>query len=134
MANFDESEVIIKLNKFKSSIDWTDKGFDRKFFNQLFRNSGLPVNNAFWQVFKSCGLLKETARGRWTFAFKGPVYVGALTKIKQQYSSLANKYAKTAYNNRKAKEAREIEEKKYSELEKAINLLKENGYVIYKPV
>lgn len=115
MRNFQCIGIIKQFN--------IDKPGDIMTTNEVieFLNShGLPVDYRFFKVLKeTTNVVQKVGIGRWVFD-KNPIHYKTLQRAYDEYKFLkANK--RNLYN-------------KDNQIKDAIKLLKDNGYVIYKPI
>ncbi len=121
-------------------MQMTGRPFSKESMISSLKGCGLPVNSTFWSVFRNSGILQEVSKGKFMFASKDPIFVGTLQKIKAKYQELAHKY-------KQSNKLQKVEEAKPEEIAKeelpendpqamtqfAINLLKEQGYLVFAP-
>lgn len=92
----------------------------------IFKDANLPYSISYFTTFIKYGIVIRTRRGVYSLPSE-PIYVGviktALTEIRS-YKSDANKKALNIQNER------ELNEK----INQAINLLKLNGFLVFKPM
>ena len=92
----------------------------------IFKDANLPYSISYFTTFIKYGIVVRMSRGLYSLPSE-PIYVGviktALTEIRS-YKSDANKKALNIQNER------ELNEK----IGQAINLLKLNGFLVFKPM
>lgn len=127
---FKPEDCIAALNTAKKAYDMSGKPFAKDTLLKSFKACGLPANKHFWSVFMKSGLIKKVAPDQYLFTSKDPIFVGVLKKIQHRYLETLRSYKK--------KPVPEVvpEEVPVSEhaIELAVNLLKENGYIVLAPV
>lgn len=140
--SFNPDNCIEALNNLKMGIQMRNIPFTKEELITGFRNCGLPSNTNFFTFFKSFGVIQEVSKGKYMFCDKNPIYVGTLRGIKHKYQEQCRKYN----YNRKLKSEKVSEQtpeivhpqvvvnNSEDEIQKAINLLKENGYHVMLPV
>lgn len=92
----------------------------------IFKDANLPYSVSYFTIFIKYGIVVRIGRGVYSLPSE-PIYVGviktALTEIRS-YKLNANKKALSIQNER------EVNEK----IEQAINFLKSNGFLVFKPM
>jgi hypothetical protein len=92
----------------------------------IFKDANLPYSVSYFTIFIKYGIVVRIGRGIYSLPSE-PIYVGviktALTEIRS-YKLNANKKALSIQNER------EVNEK----IEQAINFLKSNGFLVFKPM
>ena len=133
--SFNPEECIAALNDIKRSMQMTGRPFTKKAMLENLKRCGLPTNSTFWSVFRNSRILQEVSKGEFMFVSKDPIYVGVLKTLKEKYQELIRRY-----NNSNKKPPKEEFKDKLPEtdslalIQSAIDLLKKQGYQIFKPV
>lgn len=124
--SFNPHDCIAALNTVKTAMQLEGKPFTKDKILTNLKNCGLPTNTKFWSTFRKSGLLQEVSKGQFMWMHQEPIFEGELAKIKTKYQDLRYK---------KPKEASTINEptKDVPDIQSAIDLLKENGYLIFAP-
>lgn len=130
MKSFDPYNCIEALNNVKRAMQLTERPFTKESMIKSLKGCGLPTNPRFWSVFRKSGIIQEVSKGKFMFSSKEPIYVGTLIKIKSLYKETRSKKNKEIVPT---VEPEVIVPKEETEIQKAITLLKENGYLIYAP-
>ena len=105
------------------------------------KNCGISTSNEFWSAFRKSGLLQEVSRGQFMWMYQEPIFEGELAKIKAKCRELRNRYKKATPKDTAASTLPKHEEAKNDIPENdpkamtqfAIDLLKEQGYLIFAP-
>lgn len=117
------------LNDFKQSLlKFEDVTFTESRFRKGLKKCGIPSNSTFFCEFKKSGLIIRVGRGLYSWKDSNPIHFKLLDHIYENYSEKTKRY-KLAYQQK-------VESKKMSneeEIQSAINLLKEKGYLILAP-
>lgn len=139
---FNPQECIAPLNTIKQAMQMTNKPFDKKSILNSLKGCGLPTNSRFWSVFRDSGVLQEVSKGLFMFSSKEPIFVGTLNRIKEKYLELSHRYrSNSRLKKTKPLEVQKKEGTQYTllddnlsaQIQSAIDLLKENGYLIFVP-
>lgn len=130
---FDPKECIGALNTVKQGLQWKNCPFDKETILSSLKHCGLPTNNNFWRVFRESGILQEVSRGQFMFTSKDPIVWTKLQEIKTKYQELTRHYANKA-PERVEEPKEEIPQSPEAMEQFAIDLLKEKGYQILKPI
>ena len=92
----------------------------------IFKDANLPYSISYFTIFIKYGIVLRVKRGEYSLPSE-PIYIGviktALSEIRS-YKSDANKKALNTQNER------EVNEK----INQAIDLLKLNGFLVFKPM
>lgn len=119
----------------------TGKPFSKETMRNSLKGCGLPINTNFWSVFRKSGILQEVSKGQFMFASKDPIFVGELIKIRKKYQELSHRYKNNSAQKQDTPKPEEKEETQHELPENdplaltqfAIDLLKEQGYLIFAP-
>lgn len=112
------NEVTKIINEYRERTAF----FDKDSFMKYCKENGIPYIQLLFHALKSRNIiLKNKDMKRYCFALSQPIYIGVLQSI---YEEITKNYNKP--KNRK-------EDFISISIEEAISLLKENGYLIYKP-
>lgn len=139
--SFDPNTCIGPLNNVKRAMQLTGEPFSKESILNSLRGCGLPTNTRFWSVFRNSGILQETSKGQFMFTSKNPIFVGDLIKIKTQYQELSHRYKNNSVQKQDTLKPEEKERDSHKLPENdplaltqfAIDLLKEQGYLIFAP-
>lgn len=136
--SFDPKECINALNGLKRGLQWKNRPIDRETLLNSLKSCGLPYNNNFWMAFRKSGIVKEVSKGQYLFTSKDDISVDTLYKIKSMYQDITRSYKKSK-EKPVHEEAGELtdelpEDDPVAMTQFAIDLLKEQGYRIMKPV
>lgn len=119
MKKFIVKESVKKLNYMKFHV--IEKTFTKDVLREVFKECNIPINEWFWIDFSHSGLIQQVGEGLWCFTDDTPIFYQKLQQIYDDYKKRSWKY-KENYNANKKK----------SDIQEAINLLKENGYIVLK--
>ena len=112
------NEVTKIINEYRERTAF----FDKDSFMKYCKENGVPYIQLLFHALKSRNIvLKNKDMKRYCFALSQPIYIGVLQSI---YEGITKNYNKS--KSRK-------EDFISISIEEAISLLKENGYLIYKP-
>lgn len=139
--SFNPQECISQLNNIKKAMQLTGRPFSKESMLNSLRSCGLPTNNNFWSMFRKSGILQEVSKGQFMFASKDPIFVDELIKIQKKYQELSRRYKNNSAQKRDTPKPEEKEETQHELPENdplaltqfAIDLLKEQGYLIFAP-
>lgn len=139
--SFNPQECIAPLNNTKKAMQLTGKPFSKETMLNSLKGCGLPINTNFWSVFRKSGILQEVSKGQFMFASKDPIFVGELIKIQKKYQELSHRYKNNSSQKQDTPKLEEKEETQHKLPENdplaltqfAIDLLKEQGYLIFAP-
>lgn len=139
--SFNPQECIGPLNNIKRAMQLTGKPFSKESMLNSLKGCGLPISANFWSVFRKSGILQEVSKGQFMFASKDPIFVGELIKIQRKYQELSRRYKDNSAQKQATPKSEEKEETKHELPENdplaltqfAIDLLKEQGYLIFAP-
>lgn len=113
------NEVTKIINEYRERTAF----FDKDSFMKYCKENGVPYIQLLFHALKSRNIiLKNKDMKRYCFALSQPIYIGVLQSI----------YEEITKNYNKPRERKE-ESNSCISIEEAISLLKENGYLIYKP-
>lgn len=138
--SFNPQECIAPLNNIKKAMQLTGSPFSKETMLNSLKGCGLPTNPKFWSVFRNSGILQEVSKGQFMFTSKDPIFVGELIRIQKKYQELSHRYKNNSVQKRDTSNS---EEETQRELPKndplamtqfAIDLLKEQGYLIFAPI
>lgn len=141
---FNSEKYIADFNNIKQALIATDEAFTREDLLNCLKNIGLPSSNTFVGGIVESGIIVRIGRNRYAFPDKKPVHKDLLAKAYEIYQNNNKKYRS---NRKTSAEPQElpVEELPKEEPEEvpnstpeatiqfAIDLLKENGYLIYRP-
>lgn len=113
-----------EFNIFREFIG--NKDFLEGTLKKGLKNSNLPSNAIFLKELYNSGIIIKISSESVRFAdpFK-PIYYATLEEIYKTYNKRTNSYYKAWIQKKKRKELQEKEE-----IQKAIQLLKDNGYLV----
>lgn len=124
MKTINTEDFAKKVNNLRTIC--SNKSFNKEEMILLFKTNGLPCSNSYFYTYSKYGIVVKSTRGKYTFP-QEPIYVGviqtALNDIRT-YMLVANK------NSLNKKNGEDLKEK----IEQAINLLKSNGFLVFKPM
>lgn len=105
-------------------IEMSTHSMSEQEFKNFFKVCGIPSNSLFWSKFEKSGLIQKVDDNSyiWTNP-KRPIHYQELNNIYQEYKDTFDKYYQT-YQEKKSQKTNAIQE--------AINLLKENGFIIIR--
>ena len=135
--SFSPFDCIGPLNTAKQGIQMTERPFSKESMLTTLKGCGLPTNSTFWSIFRNSGILQEVSKGKFMFASKEPIYIGALIRIQNKYRELMRYYKNNSKNPKVPNTICEEDSPKDSTqitIEEAIKLLKEQGYRILAPI
>ena len=121
----------ITPEKFAEKINTLRQNTDRTTFTKeeimiLLKREGLPCSSSYFTTYSKYGIVTKVKRGKYVFP-ETPIYVGvihtALTEVRE-YMLNANK------NSLNRKNGEDLNEK----INQAIDLLKLNGFLVFKPM
>ena len=139
--SFNPQECIGPLNTVKQGMQMAGRPFSKESILNGLKGCGLPTNATFWSVFRKAGILQEVSKGQFMFMSKDPIFVGTLSKIQADYQKLARRYNQ----HKESQKPEKVETEKTNDQENspendplamtqfAIDLLKEQGYLIFAP-
>ena len=141
-------EVLCGLNEIKNGLVSSNRPFTLETLCKSLKKLGLPVNNTFKTALancelpvQKCKLLVQVSKGKYTFTKpKDPIHWIDLQAIYNLHRDLSQQYRKVNVEAEKPEEQKEPEtqvemvQQPDSDIQKAINLLKANGYQVLKPV
>lgn len=120
---------IAALNEFREhSIQSGDLPLSEDSLRNAFKACGIPSNSLFFLEFRNSGLLVKVEKDMYAWKDTLPIHHQALQSIYSRYQKRAREYANIHYTK-----IRMNKESKEKEIEKAIKLLKENGFEIFTP-
>lgn len=136
--SFNPQECIAPLNNIKKAMQLTGRPFSKETMLNSLKGCGLPINTNFWSVFRKSGILQEVSKGQFMFASKDPIFVGELIKIQKKYKELSRRYNNNSAQKRDTPKPEETqhelpENDPLALTQFAIDLLKEQGYLIFAP-
>lgn len=136
--SFDPAKCIIALNNIKSVLQLREKPISKSEMLKNLAQCGLPTNSTFWSIFRNSIIIEEVSKGMYKFKGKEPIHISALETIKRKYQEYHRKYNKKVIKPEvqeilPEKKKDNVEEKNTT-IQSAINLLKEQGYVIFAPI
>lgn len=111
MRTFNAKEHIQGLNLLKQKFST----FDSATIRAGFKLYGIPSGMMFWQEVINSKLVTRIGKDLYQFTTENPIHYTTLSIIYNKYASKINQY-----------------NKKDTEIQKAIALLKESGYIIIK--
>ena len=124
MKTIDTEDFAKKVNNLR--VNSSNRSFNKEEMILLFRTNGLPCSNSYFSTFAKYGIVVKLTRGKYAFP-QEPIYVGviqtALNDIRT-YMLVANK---NSLNKKNGEDSR-------GKIEEAINLLKSNGFLVFKPM
>jgi hypothetical protein len=113
-----------KINTLRQNTDRTT--FTKEEIMILLKREGLPCSSSYFTTYSKYGIVTKVKRGKYVFP-ETPIYVGvihtALTEVRE-YMLNANK------NSLNRKNGEDLNEK----INQAIDLLKSNGFLVFKPM
>lgn len=115
MSRFKAKEHIADFNNLR--VQYAGVILSSNSIKELLGRINIPNNCTFFSILSHSDLLSKVRHGYYRFT-TDPVHYSRLQKVYNDYSDLARKY------NNKDKES--------SPVQKAISLLKENGYIVLK--
>ena len=123
------------MNNIKSVLQLRERPIAKSEMLKNLAQCGLPTNSTFWTVFRNSIIIEEVSKGMYKFKGKEPIHISALETIKRKYQEYHRKYNQKVIKP----EVQEVlpkdnAEKKNATIQSAINLLKEQGYVIFAPI
>jgi hypothetical protein len=141
-------EIILKqtenLNRLKQALIMTGKPFTKEQIKTGLKGAGMKYTNNFMQCFMNSGQFESVKKGLYKFKYEGPIHKDFVIELQKRYKKLCNQYSQNARLKKEAACAKTsetvtvkepvTEQVDSSEIEKAIALLKENGYIILKPI
>lgn len=110
----------------------TEKPFNKQTIVEGLKECGFPVSDIFWREFRDM-LLEKTGKDSFIFKSKKPIFVGMLETIQNRACNYQNKYS-SKNTKHEPEEVPIIENDPKATIQFAIDLLKEEGYLICKPV
>ena len=119
---FDVKEHIAALNVIR--VGGGD--FSRDELRKRFRLAGIPSNLLFWTVFSHSHLVEKVEGKRFRFIAK-PIHYQEFAKVYDVYRERCNVYSKRSSRKKKIGNLE-------SNIQDAIQLLKDNGYTILKNI
>lgn len=139
--SFNPYECIGPLNNIKKAMQLTGRPFNKETILNSLKSCGLPTNKTFWGAFRKSGILQEASKGQFMFTSKNPIFVGELIKIQEKYQELSRRYKNNSVQKQDTPKPEEKEETQNELPENdplaltqfAIDLLKEQGYLIFAP-
>ncbi len=139
--SFNPQECIAPLNNIKKAMQLTGSPFSKEAMLNSLKGCGLPTNSHFWSVFRKSGILQEVSKGQFMFTSKDPIFVGELIKIQKKYQELSRRYRDNSAQKQDTPKPEVKEEAQHEPPENdplaltqfAIDLLKEQGYLIFAP-
>jgi hypothetical protein len=138
--DFKPEEHIADLNNLKRNLMCLNRPFSRSLFISGLKGIGLPDNDVFWMAVKRSGIVQQLSRGCYIFKNDKPIHISVLAKIHKDYRKIVCDYSKTYREKHSSKEVEKpveahVQLEPVHELteENAVKLLKELGYIIYKP-
>lgn len=131
--SFNPHDCIGALNTAKQALVATERPFKKETLLSSFKGCGLPTNNVFWSAFRNSGLIQEVSKGKFMFTNKEPIFVGKLVNIKAKYQEIKRNYREPIQKVESVEVVHQEEPKQNTNLQAAINLLKENGYLVFAP-
>lgn len=134
--SFDPAKCIIALNNIKSVLQLREKPISKSEMLKNLAQCGLPTNSTFWSVFRNSIIIEEVSKGMYKFRSKEPIHISALETVKRKYQEYHRKYNKKVIKPevQEVVPEKDIPNDKEETVKMAIKLLKEQGYVILKPV
>lgn len=134
--SFDPAKCIIALNNIKSVLQLREKPISKSEMLKNLAQCGLPTNSTFWSVFRNSIIIEEVSKGMYKFRGKEPIHISALETVKRKYQEYHRKYNKKVIKPevQEVVPEKDIPNDKEETVKMAIKLLKEQGYVILKPV
>ncbi len=120
---FNAINCIMQFNQIR--IEMSNQSATEQDFKYFFKICGIPCNALFWSKFEKSGLIQKIDNNSyiWTNP-KRPIHYQELDNIYQEYKNTFDRYYHT-YQEKKIKKNTQV-------LQDAINLLKENGFIILK--
>lgn len=113
-----------KINTLRQNTDRTS--FTKEEIMILLKKEGLPCSSSYFTTYSKYGIVTKVKRGEYVFP-ETPIYVGvihtALTEVRE-YMLNANRNSLNRKNG----------EDSSKKIEEAINLLKSNGFSVFKPM
>lgn len=113
-----------KINTLRQKTDRTT--LTKEEIMILLKKEGLPYSSSYITAYSKYGIITKIRRGEYVFP-ENPIYIGvihtALTEVRE-YMLSASK------NSLNRKNGEDLKEK----IEQAINLLKSNGFLVFKPM
>lgn len=139
--SFNPQDCISPLNTIKQGMQMTGRPFSKEAMLKSLKGCGLPTNASFWSIFRKSGILQEVSKGQFMFTSKDPIFVGELAKIQRKYQELSRRYRNNGVQKQDTPKPEEKEETGHEFPENdplaltqfAIDLLKEQGYLIFAP-
>ena len=126
MEKFDPMEHIEALNTLRKAT--IGKYFGEKEFRVLLKTCGLPSNPVFFVEFSKNILTKNNGQYTWRPDKIKSIHFTDLGYAYEQYSARTKSYM-NKWRNKK----RQCNTLNKAEIDKAVKLLKENGFEIYAP-
>ena len=133
---FDPHACIPLLNNAKRAMELRNTPFTKKSLIRTFKGCGLPTNGTFWHIFRNSGVIKQVNKGLYVFASENPIYEGVLASIKRKYSEYTKNHKNKPDKEEVVEESTEettvevIQPVKTDKIQEAIDLLKQNGYIV----
>ena len=133
---FDPAKCIEALNNIKSVLQLRERPIPKSEMLKNLASCGLPTNATFWSVFRNSVIIQEVSKGMYMFRGKEPIHISALETVKRKYQEYHRKYNKKVIKPevQEVIPEKDIPNDKEETVKMAIKLLKEQGYVILKPV
>lgn len=117
---FNAVNCIMQLNQVR--IELSTNSISEKDFREFLKICGIPSNSMFWNEFRKSNLIEKDENGNYSWVNPSkPIHYKELEKIYNGYKHTFDRY----YGNYQKKKA-----KKEEEIYKAINLLKEHGFIV----
>ena len=124
LTSLERTQLVTKLvNEFRTVF--TDP-FTAEFLSLQMRSVDCPSANRIFSVLKNSHQIKKVSKGLYEFAFSEPVYYKA---IQEELDKVVE--AQREYQAKSDKKKLLVED---DPIQQAINLLKSNGYKIFKSV
>lgn len=111
MKVFNAKEHIQGLNLLKQKFST----FDSATIRAGFKFYGIPSGMMFWQEIINSKIVTRIGTDLYQFTSQNPIHYSILETVYNKYTTKVNRY-----------------NKKDTEIQRAINLLKESGYIIIK--
>ena len=92
----------------------------------LFKGVNLPYSISYFTIFIKYGIVIRTSRGIYALPSE-PIYVGVIKTALTEIRSYKLNSTKKSIN-------RQAEEELNEKIEQAINFLKSNGFLVFKPM
>lgn len=112
-------QYAIALNSYKKNDIIPYKTMNE--FRNILKQCGFPNNLTFWTVFVNSIIITRVAPNKYAWSSADPIYKGIISDIFFKYTEKSRQY------NSKYKQ-KSVD----NQIENAIQLLKNNGFVVFK--